>query len=92
MDFARVCTDGEKGVIVTPGALFEVLGDSLVTIKGNSDRQALRRLGEGGESGRGRQKDQVHGLEELALSILVRGCNPAGKRFCDQHAICLTPS
>ena len=50
MDFARVCTDGEKGVIVTPGALFEVLGDSLVTIKGNSDRQALRRLGEGGES------------------------------------------
>jgi hypothetical protein len=82
VDFARVCTVGEKGVVVAPGALFEVLGDSLVTIKGNSDRQALRRLGVGGESGRGRQKDQVHGLEELALSILIEVCSPAGKRLC----------
>ena len=79
MDFARVCTEGEKGVIVTPGALFEVLDDSLMTFKGNPDRQAQFRLGEGGESGRGRQKDEGHGLEELALSILVECCSPAVK-------------
>lgn len=66
-------------MIVTPGALFEVLSDSLATFKGNSDRQALFRLSEGGESGRGRQKDEGHGLEELALSILVECCSPAGE-------------
>ena len=66
-------------MIVTPGALFEVLSDSLATFKGNSDRQALFRLREGGESGRGRQKDEGHGLEELALSIVVECCSPAVK-------------
>lgn len=34
-DFARVCAEGVKGVIVAPGAMFEVPGDSSVRFEGN---------------------------------------------------------
>jgi DNA-binding transcriptional MocR family regulator len=34
-DFARVCAEAEEGVIVAPGAMFEVPGDSSVPFEGN---------------------------------------------------------
>jgi hypothetical protein len=35
-DFARVCAEGVRGVIVAPGAMFEVPGDSSVQFDGNT--------------------------------------------------------
>jgi hypothetical protein len=34
-DFARVCAEGDKGVLVSPGEMFEVAGDPSVQFDGN---------------------------------------------------------